>query len=53
MRYKLPYVEDADTVKIILECGEYSSKYNLLYRLPKRPPNAPKKMNAILDENQF
>lgn len=53
VRYQLPYVEDADTVKIILECGEYSSKYNLLYRLPKRPPNAPKKMNAILDENQF
>jgi len=51
VRYKLPVVEDADTLEIILECGEYSSKYTLLYRLPEAPANAPKKMNAILDEN--
>lgn len=51
VRYKLPFVENADTVQIILECGEYSSKYTLLYRLPAKPVNAPKKMNAILDEN--
>lgn len=43
IRYKLPYVEGADTLEIILECGAYSSKYTLLYRLPKSPPNAPKK----------
>lgn len=52
IRYELPYIEDADTVKIILECGEYSSKYTMLYRLPQKPANAPKKMNAILDENK-
>ena len=51
VRYKLPFVNGADTLSIILECGEYSSKYTLLYRLPKAPANAPKKMNAILDEN--
>lgn len=51
VRYKLPFSEGADTLNIILECGDYSSKYTLLYRLPKAPANAPKKMNAILDEN--
>lgn len=51
VRYTLPMVENADTLEIILSCGEYSSKYTLLYRLPQKPANAPKKMNAILDEN--
>ena len=51
VRYKLPFVNGADTLSIILECGEYSSKYTLLYRLPAAPANAPKKMNAILGEN--
>lgn len=51
VRYKLPVAENADTLQIILECGEYSSKYMLLYRLPEKPANAPKKMNAILNEN--
>ena len=51
VRYKLPFVNEADTLDIILDCGEYSSKYTLLYRLPAAPANAPKKMNAILDEN--
>ena len=51
VRYELPYVENADTLQIILEAGEYSSKYTLLYKLPEKPANAPKKMNAILDEN--
>ena len=51
VRYGLPFAEDADTLQIILEAGEYSSKYTLLYRLPEKPANAPKKMNAILDEN--
>ncbi len=51
VRYKLPFVNGADTLDIILDCGEYSSKYTLLYRLPAAPANAPKKMNAILDEN--
>lgn len=51
VRYKLPFVNGADTLDIILECGEYSSKYTLLYRLPAAPANAPKKMNAILGEN--
>ena len=51
IRYELPFAEDADTLQIILEADEYSSKYTLLYRLPKKPANAPKKMNAILDEN--
>lgn len=51
VHYKLPIKENADTLKIILECGSYSSTYMLLYRLPKKPANAPKKMNAIFDEN--
>lgn len=51
LRYQLPHIEDADTVQIILECGEYSSKYTMLYRLPAKPVNAPRKMNAVLDEN--
>lgn len=53
VRYMLPFVDGADTVEIILECGEYSSKYTLLYRLPQKPANAPRKMNAILNENKF
>lgn len=53
VRYSLPVVEDADTVEIILDCGEYSSKYTLIYRLPEKPANAPRKMNAILNENKI
>ena len=53
VRYQLPYVNDADTVQIILDAGEYSSSYTLLYRLPQKPPAAPRKMNAILNENDF
>ncbi len=53
VRYVLPHKDGADTLTIFLECGEYSSKYTLLYRLPAAPPNAPKKMNAILDENNY
>lgn len=52
VRYTLPYVDGADTLNIILECGEYSSKYTLLYRLPKKAPNAPRIMNLIPGENQ-
>lgn len=51
VRYPLPYVEDADFIKIILECGEYSSNYVMLYRLPKQAESAPRKMNALLEEN--
>ena len=51
VRYKLPAVADADSLKIILEAGEYSTTYTLLYRLPAKRPDVPKKMNAILDEN--
>ncbi len=47
VRYELPFVENADTVSIILDCGEYSSKYTMLYRLPDAPLNAPKEMNAV------
>ena len=51
VRYNLPVIENADNIQIILECGEYSSKYVMLYRLPMAPANAPKKMNALLEEN--
>ena len=51
VRYTLPFVENADTVRIILECGDYSSEYTMLYRLPNKSANLPKKMNAVLDEN--
>lgn len=51
VRYILPHDKDADIVKIILDCGEYSSEYTLLYRVPDRPANAPKVMNAELDGN--
>lgn len=51
VRFELPFVNDADTLHIILEAGDYSSKYVLLYRLPEKPADAPKKMNAVFDEN--
>ena len=51
VRFELPFVNDADTLHIILEAGDYSSKYVLLYRLPEKPADAPKKMNAVLDKN--
>lgn len=34
LRYKLPSVAGAETLKIILSCGEYSSEYVLLYESP-------------------
>ncbi len=34
LRYKLPEVKGAETFKIILSCGEYSSEYTLLYNCP-------------------
>ncbi len=34
LRYKLPSVAGAETLKIILSCGEYSSEYILLYESP-------------------
>lgn len=40
LRYKLPEVYGAETLKIILSCGEYSSEYTLLYNCPS--PEKPK-----------
>ena len=51
VRYSLPVIEDAEYIKIILDCGDYSSKYTLLYRLPDKPVDAPRKMNALLEDN--
>ena len=34
LRYQLPKVEGAETFKIILSCGDYSSEYTLLYDCP-------------------
>ena len=34
VKYKLPEVPGAKNLKIILECGEYSSEYTLLYYCP-------------------
>lgn len=51
VRYKLPEVECAETLKIILDAGDYSSEYTLLYSVPGARADGPKKMNAILDEN--
>lgn len=35
LRYQLPAVSGAETLKIILSCGEYSSEYTLLYDCPE------------------
>ena len=34
LRYQLPFVPGAETIKIILSAGEYSSEYTLLYNCP-------------------
>ncbi len=47
VRYSLPFVENAETVKIILESGAYSSEYTLLYKLPNAKQNAPIKLNSL------
>lgn len=47
LRYKLPVVNDATTFKIILEAGEASSEYLLLYNPPVL--NKPKIKNLNMD----
>jgi beta-mannosidase len=45
LRYHLPDVPGAETVKIILSCGEYSSEYVLLYESPLSEKNKIKMLN--------
>ncbi len=52
VRYILPYVEEADFIRIVLDCGAYSSQYVMKYQIPEKTMvSAPRKMNALLEEN--